>query len=79
MDVTGFVNTNTEVISYLNLLLPVSNASPADKFNIVNGSRARVLCEITSVSTVTSGVSIGRTVREFAVSANAWQFVSIVV
>jgi hypothetical protein len=78
MNITGFTNTNTEIISYLNFLLPVSNAPPADKFDIVNGSRVRVLCEVTEVSTVTSAVSVTRTVKEFAVSSSAWQFASIV-
>lgn len=50
IDISSMVNPNTEIIPYLNKLLPVTNA-PADAvFDLPNGVRARVLCANSSVT-----------------------------
>jgi hypothetical protein len=44
MDVTGMANPDTEIITYLNQLLPITNPSGFEYLNLVPGTRCRVLC-----------------------------------
>ena len=56
IDITGFNLTTpeNEIITWLNYLLPITNTSPDDIFNLVVGTRVRALCLRTTVNIASS-------------------------
>jgi hypothetical protein len=58
MDVTGMVNPNTDIIPYLNRLLPVTNPSIDAVFDLPDGVRTRVLCSQSQVNIPTQTLNI---------------------
>lgn len=59
MDVSNMINETTELIPYLDKMLPIINTFPGDSvFDLPDGVRARVLCSRTTISTPQNNASI---------------------
>jgi hypothetical protein len=60
IDVTNMINPNTEILPYLDKLLPVVNTSTDVVFNLPDGVRVRVLCSQTTTNVPQKSVTINK-------------------